>query len=124
MDVVATGSINAGQVMGGEFSTNLFAQLPQALPEELVDVLVDRPRVRIERIVSTGQSSPPDQWYDQPEHEWVVLLKGEAELDWGANQQPTRMRPGDHVLIPAHRKHRMHWTSPAEPTVWLAIFFS
>jgi len=26
-------------------------------------------------------------------------------------------------LIAAHRKHRVEWTTPDEPTVWLAVFF-
>ncbi len=104
-------------------STNLYAQLPRLLPKELVDVLVERPQVRIERIVSTGQASPAGFWYDQSEHEWVVLLQGEAELGWDGEQPPTRLLPGDHVLIPAHRKHRVQWTTPDQPTVWLAVFF-
>jgi cupin 2 domain-containing protein len=31
------------------------------------------------------------------------------------------MGPGDHVHIPAHRRHRVEWTDPAQPTVWLAV---
>jgi len=104
-------------------STNLFTALPRTLPQELVDLLVDHPQVRIERIVSTGQSTPAGFWYDQHEHEWVVVLQGEAELQWDDEPQTTRLRPGDHVLIPAHRKHRVRWTTPEQPTVWLAVFF-
>jgi quercetin dioxygenase-like cupin family protein len=33
------------------------------------------------------------------------------------------MVPGDFVLIPPHRKHRVFSTSMKEPTVWLAVFF-
>lgn len=102
---------------------NLFTQVPQSLPQELVDLLVDHPQVRIERIVSTGHASREGYWYDQHEHEWVVLLQGAAELQWDDDPQPTRLRPGDHVLIPAHRKHRVRWTTPEQPTVWLAVFF-
>jgi len=102
---------------------NLFANLPQSLPEELVDVLTAKGQVRIERIVSTGQQSPPDFWYDQEEHEWVALLKGSAMLEFADDSESVELRPGDYLLIPAHRKHRVAMTSPDEPTVWLAIFF-
>ena len=57
-----------------------FTDIPSKLPEELVEVLAENKHVRIERIVSTGQASPEGFWYDQEEHEWVVVLKGEAKL--------------------------------------------
>ncbi|MBL4885303.1 MAG: cupin domain-containing protein [Planctomycetaceae bacterium] len=102
---------------------NLFADLPTALPEELIEVLVQGMHVRIERIISTGQSSPEDFWYDQHQAEWVIVLQGEAKLQFEGDQQTQHMQPGDHVLIPAHTKHRIAWTTRSEPTVWLAIFF-
>lgn len=102
---------------------NLFQSIPGGLPEELVDVLVDHAAVRIERIVSDGHASPPDFWYDQAEHEWVVLLRGQARLrfDDGSLQN---MSAGDHVMIPARCRHRVDWTSEQEPTIWLTVFFS
>lgn len=104
--------------------TNLFENLPDSMPEELVDSLVENQNVRIERIVSTGQASQPKFWYDQNENEWVVVLKGHAKLRFAGDAKLFEMRPGDHVLIPAHRKHRVEWTTPDEPTVWLALFYS
>ena len=101
---------------------NLFADLPTILSEELIEVLTENRHVRIERIVSTGHSSPDDFWYDQDEHEWVIVLKGAALLVFDDGES-VRMKPGDHILIPAHRNHRVEWTSPREPTVWLAIFY-
>lgn len=102
---------------------NLFADLPTTLPEELVEVLAENQHVRIERIVSTGHASPEGFWYDQDETEWVVVLKGEARLLFEGDDEPITMRPGDHVMIPAHRKHRVEWTTPDEPTFWLAVFY-
>lgn len=101
---------------------SLFDDLPSQLPEELVTVLAETEHVRIERIVSTGQSSPGDFWYDQAESEWVSVLKGEATLRFESGETVS-LKPGDHVLIPAHRKHRVERTSPVEPTIWLAVFF-
>jgi cupin 2 domain-containing protein len=101
---------------------NLFDDLPTSLPQELVEVLAQNQHVRIERVISTGHASPPGFWYDQEETEWVVVLKGEAKLRF-ENNEPTTMRPGDYLLIPAHCKHRVEWTTPDEPTVWLAVFY-
>lgn len=101
---------------------NLFADLPTRLPEELVTILCENSHVRIERIVSVGHGSPDGYWYDQEKAEWVVVLKGEAKLLFEGDDGPITMGPGDHILIPAHRKHRVDWTIPGTPTVWLAVF--
>jgi cupin 2 domain-containing protein len=100
---------------------NLLANLPTNLPEELKTVLQEAHGVRIERIVSTGHKSPEGFWYDQPEHEWVMVLKGAARLQ--IEDRVVEMLPGDSVNIPAHQRHRVEWTSPDEPTVWLAVFY-
>ena len=102
---------------------NLFADLPSNLPDELIEILAESKRVRIERIISTGQASPDDFWYDQVDHEWVVVLKGEAKLLFEGDDEPIHMKPGDYINIPAHRKHRAEWTTPDEPTVWLAVSY-
>lgn len=102
---------------------NLFANIPTTLAEELVEVLAQNKHIRIERIVSTGHASAKGFWYDQPEAEWVLVLNGEAKLVFKSDDRPITMKPGDHVLIAAHRKYRVEWTTPDEPTVWLAVFF-
>ena len=103
---------------------HLFDDLPSSLPEELTEVLAQSQKVRIERIVSIGHSSPEGFWYDLAESEWVMVLKGEAKLLLEGELEPLTMQLGDHILIPAHRKHRVEWTTPDEPTVWLAVFYS
>ena len=103
---------------------NIFADLPTDLPEELVEVLAENKHVRIERIVSTGHASPDGFCYDQEETEWIVVLKGEAKLLFESDDEPIHMREGDFVNIPAHRNHRVEWTTPDETTVWLAVFYS
>jgi len=103
---------------------NLFADLPKgALPEELIENLVVSEHVRVERIISTGQSSPDDFWYDQEENEWIVVLRGSAALQFQGESKLRRLLCGDWVLIPAHQKHRVFSTASDRPTVWLAIFF-
>ncbi|WP_068138237.1 cupin domain-containing protein [Roseimaritima ulvae] len=94
----------------------------QSLDEELVDVLAENRHVRIERIVSTGQSSAESFWYDQDEHEWLVVLQGAARLMFD-DRRSVELKPGDSLQIPAHCRHRVAWTTPEEATVWLAVFY-
>ena len=100
---------------------NLFADLPETLEQEHFDSLLEAPGTRIERILSRGQAAPPEQWYDQPRAEWVVLLQGAAELRCEDEPDPRAMAPGDWLLIAAHRRHRVCWTDPEVTTVWLAV---
>jgi cupin 2 domain-containing protein len=102
--------------------TNLFADIPDDLPEELIQTLLSTPGLRIERIVSLGHSSPEGFWYDQQTHEWVLLLKGAARLKF-EGEEPIELRPGAFIKIPAHKLHRVEWTDPNEPTIWLAIHY-
>jgi cupin 2 domain-containing protein len=103
---------------------NLFADLPVNLPQELVQDLVASGHVRIERIVSEGHASPEGFWYDQDEAEFVLLLKGATRLRFEGDDQPLEMKPGDFIEIPPHRKHRVDWTKPDEPTIWLAVYYA
>jgi len=98
---------------------NIYDELPQHLPKEVVQTLIRSADVRIERIISHGHASPTDFWYDQPQHEWVVVLKGAARLRF--EDRMLEMKPGDFVNIPAFMKHRVDWTTPDEPTVWLGV---
>src|SRR4051794_2649614 len=100
--------------------TNLFADLPANLPAELVTTLLETADVRIERIISHGHASPADFWYDQAQHEWVIVLKGAARLRF--EDETVEMKPGNFMNIPAHRKHRVEWMMPDEPTIWLAVY--
>ena len=102
---------------------NLFDPLPDARAAEAVDTVLSRPRIRVERIVSLGQASPPAFWYDQDEGEWVVLLSGAARLRFADEGEARALVPGDCLDIAPHRRHRVDWTDPARPTLWLAIFY-
>ncbi|MGO9170683.1 MAG: cupin domain-containing protein [Rhodomicrobium sp.] len=105
---------------------NIFAGLP-APPfsgSEQTDELLTRPGVKIERIVSTGQASPPGFWHDQPWDEWAIVLSGAARLRFEGEADARPLGPGDYVFIPAHARHRVDWTSPDEATVWLAVHYS
>lgn len=102
---------------------NLFASIPRDTDKELFETLLDTTPLRLERIVSTGQSTPADEWYDQDRHEWVVLLSGRARLVFD-DDSSLELSSGDFLNIPAHKRHRVDWTSPDEETVWLALHYA
>lgn len=102
---------------------NLFARIPENIPEEIIEILLKAPGFHLERLISAGQATPPGQWYDQETHEWVVLLSGSAGLLFEGEMQVRVLRPGDYLLIPAHCRHRVEWTDPERQTVWLALYY-
>ena len=106
-----------------EVLLNLFDDLPGHLPAERIDVLISAPGVRVERIVSTGHVTPPGEWLEQDGDEWVVALRGRARLRIEDEATPLDLRPGHHVLLRAHVRHRVEWTDDLGPTVWLAVHY-
>ncbi len=102
---------------------NLLEDLPDQLPQELLTTILQAGNLRVERIVSRGQASPPDFWYDQDQSEWVLLLAGSAAVQFDGEAEPRQLRPGSYLNIPAHAKHRVLATDPHEKTVWLAIHY-
>ena len=114
--------LGSGSEPVGENIKNIFDDLPQHLPKEFVQILIRAADVRIERIISHGHASPADFWYDQPQHEWVIVLKGAARLQF--EDGIVEMKPGDFINIPAFKKHRVDWTTPDEPTIWLGVRYA
>lgn len=101
---------------------NIFSNIPENLPEEIFETILLSDKIKIEKIVSKGQSSPRDFWYDQNQHEWMVLLKGKAKLLFYQNEI-IELSEGDYINIPTHQKHRVEWTDPENETIWLAIYY-
>jgi cupin 2 domain-containing protein len=104
-------------------TVNLFSSLPDASAREAAEILLNSESVRIERMVSLGQASPPGFWYDQDEGEWVVLLAGAARLRFEDENEGRTLARGDWLDIAPHRRHRVEWTDPTAPTIWLAVFY-
>jgi cupin 2 domain-containing protein len=104
---------------------NLLSQLSDASGDaEVFETLLRQPGVTVERIISTGQQTPPGQWYDQAWDEWVLLLAGAALLQIEGEPAPRRLLPGDSIMLPAHCRHRVQWTAPDEASIWLALHFT
>ena len=102
---------------------NIYINIPGNLSEEVTEILLKTDIIRIERIISNGQSSPDDFWYDQEENEWIIVLKGKAELLFETGNAIVNLVEGDYLNIPSHKKHRVQWTIPGTETIWLAIFY-
>ena len=107
---------------------NLFADVADVSVankgEETFSEILARPGLKIERIISQGQISPPGFWYDQAWNEWVIVLKGSATLRFEHEPPARSLGVGDYVFIPARKRHRVEWTEPQQPTVWLAVHFA
>ena len=102
---------------------NLLNEIPTRWDDEQFLPLLQSPHLRIERIVSWGHASPPGFWYDQDEQEWVLLVRGAAQIRFDDQEKPHELSAGSYLSIPARRRHRVEWTTPEEPTIWLAIFW-
>lgn len=98
---------------------NLFENMCFDPREETYQELVRSGRIRIERICSSGQTGVI---YDQDEHEWVSLLEGQAEILFIDEGKTVSLRRGDHLLIEAHRRHCLTFTSGR--CLWLCVFWS
>ena len=96
---------------------NIFAGISNALGGEQLLTLFENRTMKIERIVSQSYHSPEHFWYDQSEPEWVMILRGEATMEFEGGSF-VEMKEGDHLIIPKHVKHRVHRTGPQ--TIWLA----
>ena len=104
-------------------SGNIFSAIPKDLDQEAVEEIINSGNFRIERIMSRGHSTPPGQWYDQDQDEWVIVLAGSAALLFEGSYHASTLKPGDYVNIPAHVKHKVEWTNQAEETIWLAVHY-
>ena len=103
---------------------NILSEIPDLVKGEIFETLLKTDHLKLERIISSGQATPPGQWYDQPTDEWVILLKGSAGLLFEGNEEITVLHPGDYIHILAHQPHRVEWNDPSQETIWLALHYS
>ncbi|NLY02920.1 MAG: cupin domain-containing protein [Rhodopirellula sp.] len=102
---------------------NIYESIPGELPNECFTAILATDAFRMERIVSRGHASPEGVWYDQDRNEWVIVLEGAARLRFEGEEDVVELNAGDHLSIPANRRHRVEWTAPDRRTVWLAIHY-
>lgn len=102
---------------------NLLREIGDRAAGEAFETLLERPGLRIERIVSRGHASPPGFWYEQERGEWVAVIQGRARLAFDDGREPLDMAPGTWIDLPAGCRHRVEWTQPDGPTIWLAVHY-
>ena len=103
-------------------SDNLFSRIPASLPDEVFETIIKSCNVHIERIISKGHKTGEGQWYDQDKNEWILLIKGSAQIRF-EEEKIIGLQPGDYINIPAYKKHRVDWTDSNTETIWLAIHY-
>ena len=102
--------------------TNIFDNIPTQLHQELFQDIFSKDGLKIQRIVSQGEATQDDKWYIQEDDEWVIVLQGEATLSF-EDDSDIKLSSGDYIHIPAHKKHKVSWTSSDEQTIWLAVHY-
>ena len=100
---------------------NIFEQIIVDKNEERFFEIFKNETIKIEKIVSNGQTSPENFWYEQEKSEFVLLLEGFAILEF--ENRIVELKKGDCLNIEAYEKHRVKFTSLDEPTVWFAVFY-
>lgn len=101
---------------------NIFDQIPDNLEQEFFQTLLESGQLKIERIISKGHTSPECGWYDQQHNEWVMVLTGEATIEF-ENENPVHLSAGSYLEIGAHKKHKVTRTHPDRETIWLAVHY-
>ncbi|MDX9881035.1 MAG: cupin domain-containing protein [Prolixibacteraceae bacterium] len=110
------------QETNAECALNFLEHIPEKVCEEIFGNIVQTENIKIERIVSHGQSSPGSGWYDQEKSEWVMVLEGQAILEFEGGKE-VKLGKNDYINILPHRKHRVKWTDPEQKTIWLAVHY-
>lgn len=100
---------------------NIFEQIIVDKNEEKFFEIFKNETIKIEKIVSNGQKSPENFWYEQEKSEFVLVLEGFAILEF--EDRVVELKRGDCLNIEAMEKHRVKYTSLDEPTIWFAVFY-
>ncbi len=100
---------------------NFFELDKVSLEKEYVEEIHRNDSFKVERIISNGHSSGKDFWYDQETNEFVLLLSGEAKIQF--EDETIELSPGDYITIPAHKRHRVEYTSSIDKTFWMTIHY-
>jgi cupin 2 domain-containing protein len=119
-----SGPVPAQQGKAVSDQSNLLASPCPPAGQERMECVWQTPGLRLERIHSCLATSPEGFWYDQSETEWVMVLRGSAQLQFEDELQPRDLCAGDSLLISPHRRHRVVATDPDPGTLWLALFWS
>jgi cupin 2 domain-containing protein len=85
----------------------------------VIESLIETEAVRVERVLSSGQSRGVECL--QSPCEWLTVLQGNTILEIDGEEH--RLGPGDHVYIPPGVKNRVVWTADYDTTIWVAAYW-
>jgi cupin 2 domain-containing protein len=97
---------------------NIFRATAGELGKEDFLTLLETDGVKVQRIVSHAAKSPEEFWYEQSHAEWVMIVRGQAILEFEGGKR-IEMKEGDYLTIPPQARHRVHQTAPE--TIWLVV---
>jgi cupin 2 domain-containing protein len=97
---------------------NLYEGDYPAENNEVFSILFQNRTLKIESIRSSLKTA--GELYDQDQDEWVLLLKGEAQME--IIDEIRSIRAGDYLFLPKHTPHRVISTS--DNALWLGVFSS
>lgn len=100
---------------------NIFDEIIVDKTEEKFFEIFKNETIKVEKIVSNGQKSPENFWYEQEKSEFILLLEGFAILEF--EDKKVELVKGDCLNIEAFQKHRVKFTSLEKPTIWFAVFY-
>ena len=121
---------------------NIFDLKDLSVNEEIIKILFKNENVKIEKIISTGQTT---DWQESNKNEFVILVQGNAEIEHydnricedknfktnenimknlkNTNDMKLQLGKGDIILIKKGERHRVSYTSKNPCCVWICIFF-
>ena len=121
---------------------NIFDLKDLSVNEEIIKILFKNENVKIEKIISTGQTT---DWQESNKNEFVILVQGNAEIEYydnricenknfktnenimknlkNTNDMKLQLGKGDVILIKKGERHRVSYTSKNPCCVWICIFF-
>lgn len=100
---------------------NFFVNEYTDLSEEIIETIAEGGKFRLERIISECHTTKEGYWYDQEETEFVMVVRGRAELMFKGVETPVDLMPGDYLIIEPHEEHRVTQTEAG--TFWIALFY-
>lgn len=107
----------------GDRTDNLLGSSAPPAGEEVVQTLQRGPDWRLQTIHSSDAASPQGFWYDQEEHEWLVVLRGSATIRLEGPEELRDLSVGDSLYLEPHRRHRVERTDPDPGTLWLVLLW-
>ena len=106
---------------------NIYREIPKRTvrPTEHIEEILAKGNVKMERIVTYGKPTPEGEWYDSNKNEFVIVLRGQADLLFEDGNRRVKMMVGDYINIPPHARHRVERVPNRKntDTIWFTVYY-